>query len=46
MWLNSYDQYIYDAYHFVYSDSKRTNLKKVFISDDMIKTTGNVLDTF
>ncbi|WP_259463549.1 hypothetical protein [Geobacillus stearothermophilus] len=41
-----YDQYIYDAYHFVYSDSKRTNLKKVFISDDMIKTTGNVLDTF
>ncbi|MGG2972014.1 hypothetical protein [Geobacillus stearothermophilus] len=33
-----YDQYIYDAYHFVYSDSKRTNLKKVFISDDMIKT--------
>ncbi|BBW95699.1 hypothetical protein ACPVTF_12020 [Geobacillus icigianus] len=41
-----YDQYIYDAYHFVYSDSKRTNLKRVYISDDMIKTTGNVLDTF
>ncbi len=41
-----YDQYIYDAYHFAYSDSKRTNLKKVYISDDMIKTTGNVLDTF
>ncbi|STO12943.1 Uncharacterised protein [[Flavobacterium] thermophilum] len=41
-----YDQYIYDAYHFVYNDSKRTNLKRVYISDDMIKTTGNVLDTF